>query len=87
MKDQFGNEVPDDLVVIDSGQYADERAVEIIMACDWYECNGYIMASASKLDEALYCQPEDCDLELKEPIYRIADGLKRWGKYDGFYHA
>ena len=87
MKDQFGNDVPNDLVVVDSGHFVTKDDIAVILEKNWYECNGFILISSENLDESLYLLPEDCDLEIKEPIYYIGNILKRWNPIDGFYHA
>ena len=100
MKDQYGQEIPDDLVVVDFGFEPGElinfirepEEVQIISKADWYEVEGYplILASAEQIQYLCETDPLDCgypDNWKTIPIGRIANILKRWGPEDGFYHA
>jgi hypothetical protein len=101
MKDQYGTEVPSDLVVLPFGaapgkdvihfDALEPEEVEVISAAAWYEVEGQeglILASAEFLG-GFGSDPEDCGIGItpETKINRIADVLKRYSWEDGFYHA
>ena len=102
MKDQYGQPIPADLVVLPFGAASgegvigfdpvDPEDVEIITAADWYEVagqEGLILASYEAIN-GFGSIPLDCGIDLTTPgiqISRIADPLKRYSLEDGFYHA
>lgn len=101
MKDQYGGEVPDDLVVLNFGQApsdevilfdpVDPEEVGIITAADWYEVEGQeglILASFEAIQGMCEADPLDCGINLAGmKIHRIATPLKRYSWEAGFYHA
>jgi len=91
LKDQYGDRVPDDLVVL-GGRPQDygEGSLRLIERANWYEADGVILVSAREVNYASETDPLDADVDLSKPgveIFRIADALKRWSEEDGFYHA
>lgn len=102
MKDQYGQAVPADLVVLPVGAAPgegvigfdpmDPEDVELITAANWYELagqEGLILASYEAIN-GFGSIPLDCGLDLAAlgiKINRIADPLKRYSWEDGFYHA
>ena len=101
MKDQYGQEIPNDLVVLPFGagpgkdvihfDALEPEEVGIIIKANWYEVvgqEGLILASADAI-VGWGSDPEDCwlDIEPETKINRIADPLKRYSWEDGFYHA
>jgi len=103
LKDQYGQDIPDDLVVLPFGIAPGDDAnrvyplkpetVEIYLKADWYEVENYeglILASAKAVEYESEDNPLDCgfpDNWQELPISRIADPLKRYSWEDGFYHA
>lgn len=97
MKDQYGNTIPDDLVVPTYQPWLTDEEVKAIMDADWYEeeISGLILVPFSQLptgiSESAYMAPEDClDDPIEEmggDIFYIADCLKRFSPEDDFYHA
>lgn len=102
MKDQYGQEVPGDLVVLQfgfdpespvvHGDPLEPEEVAIITAANWYEVEGregLILASYEAIEGLSELDPLDCGiLDLAgAKINRIADPLKRYSPEDGFYHA
>jgi hypothetical protein len=103
MKDQYGQEVPNDLVVLPfgfepgdgpiRGDMVDPEDIDVMCRADWYEVDdGYpiILVSYLAIQGLSETDPLDCGIDLKAPgikINRIADGLKRYSLEDGFYHA
>jgi hypothetical protein len=102
MFDQYGKEVPQDLVVLPFGAApgedvigfdpVDPEDVEIICAADWYEVEGQeglILASYEAIN-GFGSIPLDCGIDLQAPgvqINRIVDRLKQYSLKDGFYHV
>jgi len=86
MHDQYGDDVPDDLVLLPDfyGDYAD-----VIFGATWYERNSILMASASEIGEYSEDDPEDAGIVLDENsvVCRIPECLQRGSPEDGFYHA
>lgn len=102
MKDQYGQEVPADLVVLHfgfepgetviRGDRLEPEEIEIISATAWYEVEGVplILASYEAIEGLSELNPLDYGIDLKATgikINRIADPLKRYSLEDGFYHA
>ena len=94
MKDQYGEQVPDDLVLIPDIKHLSEKEIKIVCNVDWYDLIVYmgdnetctILCVSAKainfLDDYL---PSGKPIE----VLRINDVLKRWDveSSDGFYHA
>lgn len=102
MKDQYGQEVPGDLVALHfgfepgdgpiHGDRVEPEDVEVIGRATWYEVEDHPVMLASYLDIQGLSEinPLDCGIDLQAPglkINRIADPLKRYSLEDGFYHA
>ena len=103
MKDQYGQEVPGDLVVLAfgfepgdgpiRGDALEPEDVEVISRADWYEIEGgppVVLASYVAIQGLSEYNPLDAGIDLAAPgalINRIADPLKRYSLEDGFYHA
>uniref|UniRef100_A0A6M3LSI5 Uncharacterized protein n=1 Tax=viral metagenome TaxID=1070528 RepID=A0A6M3LSI5_9ZZZZ len=88
MNDQYGNKVPDDLVLIPNFEdLSAEERVDVFDA-DWYELNGYYLAvSAKDVNYITEDDPKDVLENGLQTIDYIADILKRGNVMDGFYHA
>lgn len=101
IRDQYGAEVPQDLVVIDFGfcpetliNFTREpEEVQTIYKADWYELEEYrgiLLASAEQINFICETDPLDCGFPenwQSLTFSRVADPLKRWSPEDGFYHA
>lgn len=101
MRDQYGQPIPDDLVVLPfgfepgetviRGDQVEPEDVEVIARANWYEVEGQeglILASYLAIQGLSEVNPLDCGLTLAgAQINRIADPLKRYSLEDGFYHA
>lgn len=97
MKDQYNNEVPSDLVLLDSswiGDFLKDTELWAINKLDWFKPSSLtklIFVSASQLENCIeglvdFTGPEDCGLEKAEWL-KIDQVLHRWDVNDGFYHA
>ena len=92
LKDQYGERVPDDLVVLSgrSPQEFSREHLRMIERASWYDVDGVILVSAREVDYYPEDDPIDAGIDLSDPkveIGRIADALKRMSDQDGFYHA
>ena len=90
MKDQFDNDVPNDLVVL-SGENPADMTLEMLEAvdrADWYEVDGVLLVSAAAVP-GLESDPLDSGITLTETteVLYVGHILKRWNEIDGFYHA
>ena len=100
MNDQYGNSVPDDLVVLDFApkELSSEELVKID-AIDWYRPDLDAHPGFKNMILVSYCMlakcivgtfdgtdPQDCGLESISAVDYIESVLHRWGS-DGFYHA
>jgi hypothetical protein len=95
--DQYGTEVPEDLVVLRNCvmRLVDSDGFEAILRLDWYKVPDtmHILVSWADLwlinDQAPdYCHPpEEIGLDLDQGVDRIADSLHRGNLVDGWYHA
>ena len=100
MKDQYGEKVPNDLVVITDINPDDltEKELKRVTKADWYiagdgtrRFSGYILlASFKAIGDLTEFDPLDAGIDLKDKgveILRVAAPLKRWSAEDGFYTA
>ena len=91
MKDQYGDDVPGDLVVLDNSEEHNVYGLEAIDVADWYEASthrGIILVSAKVTQTET--DPSDVGIDLAAPnleIYLIDRPLHRYSVEDGFYHA
>ena len=97
MKDQYDQDIPGDLVVLDQ-KPAELSEAELccIDRLEWYRPANYpflILVSYGALCQCIEgvfdeTDPADCGVDgALGPIERIADCLHRWSAEDGFYHA
>lgn len=90
MRDQYGNEVPDDLVVLDL-EPSELLSCELkkVGLADWYKVDGVILVSYRAVDGLTETDPVDAGIELNQSteILYINQVLHRWNGSDGFYHA
>jgi hypothetical protein len=91
MKDQYGRKVPDDLVVLEGGEFTPDDEFEILDQARWYEVEGrqdVILVSSAEINGLSETNPLDVGIDLsKSKVMRIDDVLKRYDETDGFYHA
>ena len=90
MKDQYGEQVPNDLMQLACGpDRFDDDELEIIINASWYEIthsHGVDLAvSFSEIEGVLDGNYPLGDTPIE--VLRIDDILKRWSIEDGFYHA
>jgi hypothetical protein len=87
MKDQYGEDIPNDLVLMPSIESLNEEELKIVDNANWYEQNKVLMVSAKEIN---YLSEDDilnADITLKEDkIFYIAFILHRFDE-NGFYHA
>jgi hypothetical protein len=94
MKDQYDNDIPDDLVILPGFELLDADEVKKIDQAAWYEAEHpqigrVLLASAVAIDNlseddlegATGIKLEDCD------VCYVAACLHRYNEKDGFYHA
>jgi len=92
-RDQYGDEIPDDLVLMPRITYEGEVIlsddnIEAIDTADWYEANGMLMVSAKAIDYLSEDDPIDAGIDIaKAEVNYVAHALHRWSEEDGFYHA
>ena len=94
MKDQYGNDVPDDLVLLphhildgpDSTQKS--RDIDIVLNARWYEIDGVLLASSKEINGISEDDPSDAGLNITEnsQAFCIDGPLKRYSG-EQFYHA
>lgn len=88
LTDQFGKPVPHDLVLMPDPNMLNREEIDLILDQKWYECMGQLLVSAEAIDWLSEAEPEEADLDLEhDGVFHIADPLKRWNCFDGFYHA
>jgi len=86
--DQFGQPIPDDLVLMPDREQLRMKEVHMILNVPWYECQEILMVSSFAIDWLSEADPADADINLEtSKIFKIDDCLKRWNYLDGFYHA
>lgn len=92
MRDQFGQAVPADLVVMPLGFDLNPEEVEAIDVKDWYECRGILLVAQGEFPEG--DDPRDFGIQMDsegnivgEPVLKIDRCLHRHNNTDGFYHA
>jgi hypothetical protein len=89
MKDQYGNPVPGDLIVLTGetpGDFTD-FALKLIDDADWYEVNGFLLVSSKAVQHCFDGDPIDAGLDLrKAKVLYVASCLHRWDD-ELFYHA
>ncbi len=88
MKDQYGNPVPTDLVLLPDFSDLTEQETDLIFRADWYECERVLMASFKAIGELSEDDPIDAGVDLRcAQVFKVDDCLKRGNGEDGFYHA
>ena len=88
MDDQYGNIIPEDLMLLPDYTYLIPKDIATVFAASWYECQSILLVSAAAIDYLSETDPIDAGLTLEnETIQRIDDVLKRGNKTDNFYHA
>jgi len=94
LEDQYGDPVPDDLVVPwGAGEDFNDEEVNKTNSARWYAAEGFgniILVSYGEVGGLFETDPIDVGIDLSDPgtqINRIDDVLKRWNPEDGFYHA
>jgi len=88
MKDQYGNDIPTDLVILPTHESLVDAEIKVVMSANWYESNGVLMASYKEIHGLTEVDPLDAGVVLStDQISYVAHALKRHSKEDGFYHA
>ena len=89
MRDQYDNELPSDLVVLDldpSNLIRDER--EKIVNARWYEADGVLLVPFNEIGGLTETDPLDAGVDItRTQVFYVDDHLKRYNPEDGFYHA
>ena len=91
MKDQYDNEVPEDLVLVYDIDFSPEE-IALIDDADWYEVDlyhypGLLCVSAKAVEYLFDDDPvEEFNSKIKTVNY-IGRILHRYNEHDGFYHA
>lgn len=92
MIDNYGEEVPTDLVLIPDIEHFDNDEVRLIVDAVWYDVvagineNIWLCTSAAQINNLSDDSIDHYDGPIIE-VMRINDVLKRWNDEDGFYHA
>ncbi|HUW45771.1 MAG TPA: hypothetical protein VMW50_08245 [Dehalococcoidia bacterium] len=90
MQDQYGQNIPDDLVRIPDYTHLIDEEIKLVANADWYEVfladdRTLLCVSARAID---YLSEEgDFSHCCIAEILRVNDVLKRWSEEDGFYSA
>jgi hypothetical protein len=90
MRDQYGNAVPADLVVLPDYWLLTPSEVEVVISMDWYECKGVLLVPANEISSD---NPRDYGLEFDQDgnltgkVTKVDACLHRCNDEDGFYHA
>ena len=89
MKDQNGNTVPSDLVILPDPAMLTDEQIEQVLDAGWWELNSHVLcASAQEIDYLSEAGPEDAGVTpTRGRIDYVAGCLKRASEVDGFYHA
>lgn len=90
MKDQYGNAVPSDLVVLPDFWLLTPAEVEIVDKMDWWECKGVLLTEPNEFSEddpRDYGVEVDPDGNLTGKVIKVDACLHRYNGEDGFYHA
>ena len=95
LKDQYGYDVPGDLVLIhwDYVTYGGPGMIDVIDQATWYEADGHLLVSLQELEtyaplECDYYEPVDVGIDIwTAKIFLVAYALHRWDTASGFYHA
>ena len=92
--DQYGNPVPDDLVLLPTSsefiKILTEEEIKKIDDADWYEIEGMLFVPNSQVGDIVMSDagPEEFDIDLvAEEVNYINPPLHRFSEEDGFYHA
>jgi hypothetical protein len=87
MKDQYGEDIPNDLVLMPSIESLNEEELKIVDNANWYEQNKVLMVSAKEINYLSEDDILDADITLTEgKIFYIPFILHRFDE-NGFYHA
>jgi len=94
MTDQYGNEIPNDLVCLPDINHLSDEDIKLVDNADWYEAkhddvgevllvsgSGINWLEESTLEDATGIPHEWCE------IARVDSCLHRFNSQDGFYHA
>jgi hypothetical protein len=90
MRDQYGNAVPADLVVIPNAEELTLDEIEIIDDMDWYECEGFLLVPQNEIGGD---DPRDAGLKVDQDgnligeVMKVDQCLHRYNDEYGFYHA
>jgi len=90
MRDQYGNAVPADLVVLPDFWDLTPAEVEIVGKMDWWECKGVLLVEPNEFSEGDpqdYGLDVDSDGNLTGKVVKVDACLHRYSGEDGFYHA
>lgn len=86
--DQYGESIPNDLVVLPRYEDLGWEEIEIIESAAWYIANNILMASSEAIDYLSDTDPLDCGIDLSMvEVFRVDNGLHRGNEADGFYNA
>ncbi len=88
MRDQYGNAVPADLVVLPEFWILTPAEVEIVDKMDWWECKGVLLVEPNEFSEG---DPQDYGLKvdpdgnLTAQVTKLDLACHRYSEADGFY--
>jgi len=90
MLDNYGEQVPDDLVLMPDISLLIDADIKLVVNVNWYDViledeSVWLCISAKAIDYL-----EESDPNFEQPIIeimRINDVLKRWSVEEGIYHA
>jgi hypothetical protein len=87
LRDQNGDKVPDDLVMLPQGLLA-QPSVSAVLDAKWYmpKDGDFVMASRREIFGLSTERPDSLDIDIKKlELVKVADGKKRWSTSAGFY--
>lgn len=91
MNDQYGNKIPDDLVLVYDIDFTPDE-IKLIDNADWYVVDlyhhkGLLCVSAKAVNYLLEDSPVDVFNSRIKTVEYVGMVLHRYNEYDGFYHA
>ena len=88
MKDQYGNDIPKDLVLVPNINNLRNKDIKTVDRAAWYEQDGILLVSASEIGFLSEDDPMEAGVIPEEgKIMYVGSVLHRWSEEDGFYHA
>jgi hypothetical protein len=86
--DQFGETIPDDLVMMPNPDHLSPDDIVVVSLAAWYDADGLLLVSAKEIEFLSEDDPLDGGMDIDTvEIIKVSPVLHRWSYEDGFYHA